>query len=418
MLGDEGVLRRVAWSELFPWLILARCFRLAIRFRALALAAAAILATLVGWALLGLVLSDGSGTTSPAPSLGQYPWQALDTLVPDQPFAAPRPRHLDNPLGVPPPVPVFRAWGPLVLAWEQLSRPFYQMFSEGVTFGQVFFLGLCGLWALLVWAFFGAAITRSAAIELAARERIGWTAMVRHAASKWLSYVGAVLLPLAAVLAAVCLSALLGLFLRVGPGILVASLVWPLMLLGWTLATALLLGLLVGWPLLWPVISSEGSDSFDAVSRTYNYLFSRPLQALFYVLVASVLGLLGWLLVSNFAAAVIYLSYWAAGWGAGESVNAIRDGAELGFLGGSGATLIRFWVVCVKLLAVGFLYSYLWTTAEAIYLLLRRDVDAREMDEVFMEDEGHEVASLPPLKPDASGFPEVAEAENGEAAGK
>jgi len=35
-----------------------------------------------------------------------------------------------------------------------------------------------------------------------------------------------------------------------------------------------------------------------------------------------------------------------------------------------------------------------------------------------MEDDGHEVASLPPLKPDASGFPEVAEPENGDTAGK
>jgi hypothetical protein len=171
---------------------------------------------------------------------------------------------------------------------------------------------------------------------------------------------------------------------------------------------------------MWPVISSEGSDSFDAVSRTYNYLSSRPFHALFYVLVASVLGFLGWLLVSNFAAAVIYLSYWAVSWGAAEPVNAIRNGTDLGFFGGSGAALIRFWVVCVKLLAVGFLYSYLWTTAEAVYLLLRRDVDARELDEVFMEDDGRgEAASLPPLKPDASGFPEVAEEpENGDTAGK
>lgn len=413
MLGDEGVLRRVAWSELFPWLILARCFRLAIRFRALVLAAAAILATLVGWALLGMALSVATGATSSAYSLGQYPWQTLDALVPDH-------RHLGGTLGIAQPMPVFHAWGPLVVAWEQLSRPFYQMFSEGITFGQVFFLGLCGLWALLVWAFFGAAITRTAAVELAAGDRIGWGPMIRHAASKWLSYVWAVLMPLLAVLAAVLLSALLGLFLHVGPGVLFAALVWPLVLFGWALTAALLLGLLVGWPLMWPVISSEGSDSFDAVSRTYNYLSARPFHALFYVLVASVLGFLGWLLVSNFAVAVIYLSYWAVSWGAAEPVNAIRNGTDLGFFGGSGAALIRFWGLCVKLLAVGFLYSYLWTTAEAVYLLLRRDVDARELDEVFMEDDGRgEAASLPPLKPDASGFPEVAEEpENGDTAGK
>jgi len=138
------------------------------------------------------------------------------------------------------------------------------------------------------------------------------------------------------------------------------------------------------------------------------------------VIVASIIGWLGWLLVREFAAGVVWLGYWSAGWGCGASRIAyfLDPNKYPGGASGFAVHLVHFWAGCVKLLAVAFLYSYLWNTAEAIYLLLRRDVDAREMDEVFMEDDGHEVASLPPLKPDASGFPEVAEPENGDTAGK
>jgi hypothetical protein len=73
---------------------------------------------------------------------------------------------------------------------------------------------------------------------------------------------------------------------------------------------------------------------------------------------------------------------------------------------GTGAAIIRFWVLCVKLLAMGFVFSYFWTAASAIYLLLRRDVDATEMDEVFLEEE-EQTYGLPPLKLDSAGAPIV-----------
>ena len=62
------------------------------------------------------------------------------------------------------------------------------------------------------------------------------------------------------------------------------------------LMALLLLGLLFGWPLMWGTISTEGTDSFDALSRSYAYLFQRPLHYLFYALVAAI-GWLGWILV-------------------------------------------------------------------------------------------------------------------------
>jgi hypothetical protein len=63
------------------------------------------------------------------------------------------------------------------------------------------------------------------------------------------------------------------------------------------------------------------------------------------------------------------------------------------------------------MLAVGFLYSYFWTASTCIYLLLRRDADATEMDEVFLEEEQEEATfGLPPIETDQAGAPVVDEA--------
>jgi len=162
--------------------------------------------------------------------------------------------------------------------------------------------------------------------------------------------------------------------------------------------------------LMWATISAEGTDTFDALQRSYSYVFQRPLHYLFYVFVAAVLGWLGWLLVKTFAAAVVGLTYWAAGWACGgERIAAIADPNEtLGALGGAGAAVIGFWVGCVKLLAVGFYYGYFWTATTAIYFLLRRDIDATEMDEVFLDaDEDEQAYGLPPLGTDQAGAPAV-----------
>jgi len=193
----------------------------------------------------------------------------------------------------------------------------------------------------------------------------------------------------------------IGVLLRSPVSLWIAAVLWPVLLLGGLMMAILLLGLLFGWPLMWATISSEGTDSFDALSRAYAYVFQRPLNYLFYALVAGGFGILGWLLVSNFAAAVVHLTYWAASWGSGQpGIEAILSGDE-----SLGAAVIRFWADCVKLLAVGFLYSYFWTASTAVYFLLRRDVDATEMDEVWMPDQGEGTYDLPSIGTDERGAP-------------
>jgi hypothetical protein len=304
---------------------------------------------------------------------------------------------------------------PVFSSWSLLNTPICKgLFHEGVTLRAVACLVLCGLWSAAIWSYFGGAITRIAAVQLATGERIGAAAAMRHAAAKWPSYFFAPLLPVGGVLLATIPVFVVGLIMQfslgVNLGVLLAGVVWPLVLAASLFMALLLLGVLFGWPLMWATISTEGTDSFDALSSSYAYTFHRPLQYLFYAAVASVIGGLGWLLVQNFAAGVVWMGYWAASWGGGDArIHAIMgDPNSLKGLGWAGAKLIHLWTGCVKLLAVGYLFSYFWTASSSIYFLLRRDVDATEMDEVFLDADASEpAAGLPPIKTDEVGAPVV-----------
>jgi hypothetical protein len=409
MFDDDSAVRKVAWSELFPWLILFRCFSRAIGFRVLMLSTIGLVLTLSGWSLLASLLPR-----HPEPPIT---WLAVTSLVPNRPQLG-----LLSPGGAAEGAS-HPAVVPFVGTWQQLSQPAMNVFSLRMTIGGLVYLLLAGLWALAVWAVCGGAVTRTVAVDLACGERVSWGKLAAFVATRFRAYFAAPLIPLLVVAAVTAGSALFGLLLRADWSIVVAGLLWPCLLLAWAAMTLLLVGLVFGWPLMFPTISVEGMDSFDALSRSNNYTFHRPLHYLFYALVASLFGLLGWWLVSNLAATIIYLPFWATSWGSGDpriaaimqQARAIDAGAtglaqapELSGAGKLGAGIIWFWVLCVKLVALGFLQSYFWTASTAIYYLLRRDVDATEMDEVYLEDDqGEEPQGLPPLATDATGAPVV-----------
>ena len=196
----------------------------------------------------------------------------------------------------------------------------------------------------------------------------------------------------------------LGWLMRLGVFLFLGAFLWPLVLIAAFLMTLVLIGVLFGWPLMWGTISAEGTDSFDALSRSYAYTFQRPLHYLFYAAVAGFIGWLGWLLVREFAAGVVWMSYWAASWAP----------ARCAFDGNARPVAVdrrrrirrrvdRFFAGCVKLLAAGYLFSYFWAASAAIYFQLRRDVDATATDEVFLDADATEPApELPAITKDRS----------------
>ena len=216
------------------------------------------------------------------------------------------------------------SFGPMIRTWAVFTRPVWQVVGpqvsgESLTVGNVLSLLLSALWSLAIWAYFGAAISRIAAVQLATGEQVGWGAALRWAGTKWLAYFASPLLPMLGVAVAVLPILVLGFFMKADFFAVLVALLWPLVLAGGLVMAVLLAGALLGWPLMWATISVEGTDSFDALNRTYAYVFQRPLRYLFYVIVAAVIGWLGWFVVENFAALVIWLAAWAASWGTGAT---------------------------------------------------------------------------------------------------
>ena len=303
-----------------------------------------------------------------------------------------------------------------------LSSPFRFLFEVkewNVTIALFTYLLLCGLWAVIVWSLFGGAITRIAALWFTREDRLSFRrALLGWAVFKWPAYVGGPLFPLVGVLLAVIPIAILGILLKLDLGVLLLGIVWPLVLACGFFLAILLVGLLFGWPLMWPTISAEGTDSFDALSRSYSYTYQRPVHYLFYAAVAGILGMLAWVVVIIFANGVISYSYWAASWGSGgqrmEDIRAYAEGVltlpqDASTMFHFGINCIAFWVNVVKIVAVGFLFSYFWSAATYIYFLLRQSVDATEMDEVAVEEET-ENFGLPPLTNEGA-VPQVPEGQ-------
>jgi hypothetical protein len=406
---DNNTLRAIAWSEVFPWLSIVRVFRVAISARALLLAAAGILITATAWGIVGNIFGTDSPGTKWLEPFTHCSWLAVTDAVPDQPSLPGASYARAESVTSRGMVWSYEPLNPISHPWLLLTSPaLASLSSTGLTLSAAVCLILCGLLSVATWAFFGAAICRMAAVQLAADEQVGWGPALRFACRKWPSYFAAPLLPVGGVLLAAIPVAVLGIIMRANIGLLLGGLLWPLALVAAVFMALLLLGVLFAWPLMWATISAEGTDSFDALSRSYAYLFQRPLHYLFYTAVAGFLGWLGWLLVQNFAAGVVWMAYWAAGWGSGSDQvqSIIGSGDPLHGVGYAGAVLVRFWAGCVKLLAVGYLFSYFWTAAVAIYFLLRRDVDATETDEVFLDaDVSEQTFDLPPVTKDKAGAP-------------
>ena len=302
---------------------------------------------------------------------------------------------------------------PLRRVGEQLSMPPRILFRHDTGMRGAAYSILCCLWGLLVWAYFGGAITRIVALRLTRDEHASLGQATAHARAKLWSYFGAPLFPLVGILLLAIPVFVLGLFCRADIGVALTGLLWPLALIAGLFMMFLLLGTIFGWPFMWAAVSTEDTDAFGAFSRAFSYVFHRPLHFIFYVVIAGLFGILCWILVVFFVRSGIDLSIYALAWGGStERIDEVMVGIDSGS-GAFGIVLVQFWINVVRMLAVAFAISFFWSASTAIYLLLRRDVDATELDEVYLEEQP-ESYGMPPLSVDSAGVPGVSDEEKKE----
>jgi len=165
------------------------------------------------------------------------------------------------------------------------------------------------IWFLLVWALFGGAITRIAAVELCSQERISIREALSFALRKYQAYLWSPLAPFLAIVALGAVCAVAGLICSIpwaGPAILTLFL-FPLMLVAGFIVVVIGIGGVLGYELMYPAVSTEGSDSFDAISRAYSYIYSQPWRFVGYNIVALLYGGVCVLLVKIFSSWAVLL---------------------------------------------------------------------------------------------------------------
>jgi hypothetical protein len=264
---------------------------------------------------------------------------------------------------------------------------------------------ILGIWFLIIWAIFGGAIARIAAIHVAREEKISLRQALGFSSSKFLSYVFAPVIPLFIILVVGLIVALGGLLLNVPYlGEILVGIFFFLALAAGAVMTLVALGTAGGKNLMYPTIAVEGSDSFDAISRSFSYVYARPWRMLWYTVVAIAYGAITYLFVRLFIFLTLKFTQFFVGiWvmrHAGDGRHlwaAMYPGPSFWQLpyhvnyfalsGGSSiaACLISLWVHVVVTFLGAYVVSFYFSANTIIYYLMRREVDATELDDVYVE---------------------------------
>jgi hypothetical protein len=294
--------------------------------------------------------------------------------------------------------------------WMLTQHPLYFVFIGGLT--------------LVIWSIFGGAICRIAAVHVARDEKLSIRSALMFSGGKFLSFLFAPIIPLLIVVG-------VGLLVTVGSalanvpyvGPIFVGLVFILALACGFLMALVLLGLIGGFNLMYPTVAVEGSDSFDAISRSFSYLYARPWRLGFYTILTVIYGAVSFLFVRFFIYVMLVLTHkfaglaiftttdsavplWTSLWpnpGTAARLSYDIDTLGLSFAQEIGARMIWLWVHLVIAMLGAFVVCFYFSSNTIIYYLMRREVDATDLDDVYLEQPDDEFAD--PLTPEPAPAP-------------
>ncbi|MGR3320102.1 MAG: hypothetical protein ACUZ8O_16665 [Candidatus Anammoxibacter sp.] len=264
---------------------------------------------------------------------------------------------------------------------------------------------------LAIWSIIGGAITRIAAMEYAKDESVRLVEAVKFAFKKFWSYFCSPLVPAIGVIFFALCNVLGGLVGKLGVfGDLFVAVGFPLALISSFMITFIGVIGIIGLCLMFPTISAEGSDAFDAMSRAYSYVLSKPRKYFTYFFVSTVYGIVCITFVGFIASLVVNITFDTVSVGMGQKFKDITEAVRINpgycsFVGVSAhdfrtglATLanwpekllalsILFSLIAIKTLVFGFGLAYLGSAKTIVYFLMRKDVDETEITDVYIEEE-------------------------------
>jgi hypothetical protein len=272
-------------------------------------------------------------------------------------------------------------------------------------YGIIFFLI-----SFVVFSIAGGAICRGAALQLSKDEKADIIPCLKFALKRFLPLFFAPTAPaiVVALLGLVIIS-VLGLITSIPwVGELILALFFVVVLVAGCIMTAAVIGACAGVNLMFGAVAYDNSDAFDALSRSFNYVYLRPWRLAFYTLLAAVYGSICYLFVRFFAFVLLSISRWflqlgvlvhsskapqfnklAVIWPSPDFFNLLGNGLDFSR---SPTELIAAFVIYLVILVISglvlaFAVSFYFSAGSVIYCLLRNKVDNIAIGDVFIETE-------------------------------
>jgi len=155
---------------------------------------------------------------------------------------------------------------------------------------------------------------------------------------------------------------------------------------------------------MFPAIAYDGSDCFDAISRSFSYVYARPWRMLAYTLIAVVYGSICYIFVRFFAFLSLFISHWflrftlwaknggqemnklESIWPEPEFMKFLVDPSTLSTANWTekvAAFLVYIFLLVVIGLVVSFVINFYFSANTIIYSLLRHKVDNTAFDDIY-----------------------------------
>ena len=332
--------------------------------------------------------------------------------------------------------------GPFFLAclkkpelWTNFTNGYYDNCHELYHSAWIVILAFPLLWKIVtiaviyllltvVWAYCGGVITRIAAVNLTKDEGLELSKALSFAGKKYLAYFSPWVVCILGFFFFWFWNFLGGLAGRIPyAGELLVAIFLPLAILSVFIMVFIAIGSIFGSTMFFPTISVEGSDSFDALSRSFSYLYAKPWHFIWYHLVAAAYGFVTTLFVWWFGKMMIAFAFCAGIVGMGSKFGDLLNLISLGHgfsccampSSGTGtaipvtysiaAFILAFWLIIVIGFIAAYAVSYCFSAQTIIYLLLRKKVDEIDVKEIYEEETEESGISqpVPPTPPAAEG---------------
>jgi len=251
---------------------------------------------------------------------------------------------------------------------------------------------------LAVISIAGGAICRIAALQSARGEKPGLTEALRFSIKRFTSFFTAPLVPVGIIIFIGLFIFLLGLIGNIPwAGELIMGIFVPLALIAGALIAVVLIGAFAGFNLMFPAVAYDGSDCFDAISRSFSYVYAKPWRMGFYTAIGAIYGAICYTFVRFFAFLLLWITHWSLQlgvWG-NDKLTAIWDEPHLRNLlvppnwealnwpQSIAAFLIYLCSLAVVGLLVSFIISFYFSANTIIYSLMRNKVDNTALEDIY-----------------------------------